>query len=554
MSGHKNQVQALFEIWEVLLRFRWRFILPMFATMVVILALSLFLPRKYKAKAIFERRTDLVMMEMMHRGAPPSMPNIKKAIVEEVAGQPAVDELVEKLNESPWGIQRGVMDSHRLEELRLALSRKIIVHHDIATNQRDRVTVEFVDEDRALARSVVNTLVQNYINRTRAQIEKRLRQTASFFETEVHRSRESIEELENRQLTFEIENAELLPDKPGSIQAMLVESQLQLINLKQQQDATSMRVETLQKQIKEIPPTIPSVTTARNPELLRLEARLRELSEKKDQFVGLLKMTGRHPELQTLEDQILAVKQEISQTPAEVVLQKQMGTNAKREAMEIQLTEATTQLLALEKQELSLKQQIVQLNDETADLFPIRSNYRKLTRDTEEAQRQLAFWEDNLRRVRMALTAEAGNRGVQLDFIKPSNTLHKPISPNLAQVLVAALVTGVLAGSINVLVAQRTDESFSEGDRLAEAFNLTLLGSVSEIISRRQRHIRRLQNLVLYPLNAAVMVAVLLVMVGLLYLNLESPMRFEQFKQNPTNFIEQQLDRVAPISPAVSKE
>ena len=70
MSRHRNQVRALMDACEVLVRFRWRFIVPAFVVTVVILGVCLVLPRKYKAKAIFERRTDLVMTEIMHRGAP----------------------------------------------------------------------------------------------------------------------------------------------------------------------------------------------------------------------------------------------------------------------------------------------------------------------------------------------------------------------------------------------------------------------------------------------------------------------------------------------------
>ena len=55
MAMHLNkkgsQAEALLEIWDVLLRYRWRFIVPTFLVMVAVLAGSLLLPRKYNAEA-----------------------------------------------------------------------------------------------------------------------------------------------------------------------------------------------------------------------------------------------------------------------------------------------------------------------------------------------------------------------------------------------------------------------------------------------------------------------------------------------------------------------
>jgi hypothetical protein len=201
------------------------------------------------------------------------------------------------------------------------------------------------------------------------------------------------------------------------------------------------------------------------------------------------------------------------------------------------LANATAERAGYESQLQTVRERIEKLNGQASSLFPVRADYRKLTRDVEQRQRQMAFWEDNLRRVRMALTAESGDRGVKLDFIKPCGEIGRPVSPDLFQVLAAAVALSLLAGTASVFFAHRTDESFGTGDALAAALNLPLFGSVSEIISRKQRSLRRLRNAFVYPMNAAAMGAVLLALVAVLYMSLERPELFAEFRKSPTRFV-----------------
>ena len=70
-----------------------RFILSTFAVMSGVLLGSFLLPRMYKAEALFERRTDMVLTEIIDQGASKSFQDSQRAsLVEEIAGQIAIDE------------------------------------------------------------------------------------------------------------------------------------------------------------------------------------------------------------------------------------------------------------------------------------------------------------------------------------------------------------------------------------------------------------------------------------------------------------------------------
>lgn len=555
MNRQNDYAKTLIETWEALVRYRWRFVLTAFGVTAGVLIGSFMLPRKYKAEALFDRHTDMVLTEMMDQGGSRSfLESQRLSLVEEISGQIAIDDMIKTIQTSPKLTGR-LQNIELLNEpgFRAELSRRVTVRFEIGTREFDRVRVEFMHDDRDLASVVVNTLVENYIAKTRKTIDGRLRQTAKFFQSEVDRNRRLIESLENKKLTFEIDHGELLPDNPGSVQLRMTEAQNELNKLLQERDAAAMRIDALRQMADTSPQTLPRVITMRNPQIDLLEGKMREFKSKMDVYVNTYKMTEKHPDLVALKEQMAATELEIQSTPAEIVTQKQVGANPNRENIEMHLSQDTASLQAIDKQAESLRDLISKLSMQSSNLFPIRSDYRKLTRRIEQLQRQQTFWEENLRRIEMALTAESGNRGIRLSFVRPSEPAAKPVSPDLVQVLLVAIALGLGSGGISTFFAYRTDESFRTGEQLAEAMSIPLLGAVSEIISQRQQVERRVRNMILYPLNTSAMAAVLAILVGLLYLNLEKPLLFEQFKQNPAAFIYQRIG--APAQPAnVGKE
>ena len=522
MSQKNAQQNAVLELWELLLRYRWRFILPTFAITLGVLGMSMMLPRKYNSEAMFERRTDMVLTEMTAKGATRNFQEPRNSLVQEITGHRAVDALLAKIepNLRAKGIIKTELDR---QVLRTNIVRGTIVHWDVASGALDRVRVAYVSPDPEVAKLVVNGLVGNYIQRTQEMMDQRLRESSDFFKQEVAGSRDTIEEFETRLLEFEINNGDLLPDGTNGMQERLGARETDLQNIIAEHDAAMVRVRNLSKAIEQTPATVPEQITAPNPELSRLIDKQRTLTEQLTTYTDVMKMRPAHPDVITLKQRLAELQIQIDGTDKIVVTQELHKSNPKLVELELQHTHAVTEQEALSRHIEVIREQVSQMTAQTGEMFPVRSEYRKLTRQVEQAQRQLAFWEDNLRRVDMTLAAESGDRGIQLNFVRPGGISVKPVSPNLAQVLMAAIGMGLMAGSLSVFFAHRTDETFVSGDELARTFDLPMLGSVSELISRQQRKVRRIRNMILYPTNATLMAAALIVMTTILYLDLEKP-------------------------------
>src|SRR5690606_29883681 len=210
-----------------------------------------------------------------------------------------------------------------------------------------RVRVEYVGDDPRLAAVAVNGLIDSYIERTRNEMTSRLRESASFFETEAQLSKAQIERLEAQMLDFEMQYGDLLPENPNNIQTRITEAKERLAEAIAARDAAATRVDALTRALENAPAVVPTLIHGKNPELARLEDKRRALEEDLTKALSVLKMTESHPDVVTLREQIGAVSLQIAATDPEVVTEKQVRANPQRAELELQLTTAASELQAL---------------------------------------------------------------------------------------------------------------------------------------------------------------------------------------------------------------
>ncbi|QDU72130.1 GumC domain-containing protein [Mucisphaera calidilacus] len=522
MTQPNEQQTAIFEMWSIVSRYRWRFILPCFGVMVAVMLVCLMLPRKYRSESVFEIRTDLVLKEMTARGATDEFQVPRSSVTEELSGEVAIDRLIRKIKPElrELGVVRSSFD---LQQFRLNLLRRVTVRWDLASPQLDRVRVSYTGSNPEVTRLVVNNLVSAYIDQTNADMDQRLTESAAFFRREQERGQQTIEAIENRMLRFEIEHAALLPENPLNIQNQLLESRQDLDALIAERETHIGRLDALHAVLDAEPEMLEAVVMGNNPERAEVEAHKRELESQLSTNINIYRMREQHPDVVALKNQIDAAAERIKAIDQQVVTSRNLVQNPRHNEYTLAITRAEGELASVNDRIAAIRISLDALGENSAKLFPARSEYRKLERELAEARGDLSFWEANLRRVDLALAAENGDRGIQLAFVKRAGAAWKPVSPDLTQVLLACLLLGTLSGSLGVYLAYRTETAYHEGQKLASDLGIPLIGTVSEVISRQDRRTRRIRNLILYPTNAVVMAAVLLGLAGVLYLDLEKP-------------------------------
>ncbi len=549
-TNKQEQAKAIYELWDVILQHRWRFVLPAFLVMALVLLSSLFLPRKYQATAHFERRNAPELIEAIRSGASESYIDPMQSLNKEIAGSHAIAQVIQDLRPRLEKVGYIKSESDFLQ-LRSKVKQQLLVNREYADNTRIQLKLELILDDPNIAALIVNGLVDRYINTTRSAMVDRAHSSISYFDGLIAEHRTELEKKQQELGEFEQEHALLLPEQPFSIQTQLGETQEELGRLTTDLEGLEIRRRTLRDAIAQEPTTTPSVVRGPNPERVRLTLKMEKLQENIREHITTMRMTEQHPEVMALRDQEKELQAKIDATDEHIVTATENHPNPKRAELELRLTGANAERDALNEQITLRREKIAELTAMSADMLPVRAKHRKLVAGVDTSQKDVDYYQNMRRRAENYLTPETGDRGVQLEFIRRAEALRHPVSPNLVQVILVAGFLGVAAGALSVFLAHRTDESFRNARQLSEATTIPLLGSVSELITRQHRRMRKLRYSVVYPMNAAVMASVLLLFAGVLYLDLERPEVLEQIKDRAKSAVTAQAETEPNETPTI---
>lgn len=549
-TNKQEQAKAIYELWDVILQHRWRFVLPAFAITALVLLGSLFLPRKYQATAHFERRNAPELMEAIRSGASESYMDPMQSLTKEMSGSHAIAQVIQELKPRLQKVGYITNDTELLR-LRDKVKQQLLVNREYADNTRVQLRLDLVLDDPNIAALIVNGLVDRYISTTRAAMVDRANSSIAFYDKLINENRQTLERKQQELGSFEQQYALLLPEQPFSIQSQLGEAQDDVSRLTTDLEGLEIRRRTLREALDQEPATSPMVVHGPNPERQRLMQKMEQLQEQIREHTNKMRMTEAHPEMIALREQEADLKAKIDASAESIVTATENRANPKRAELELQLTAANAERDALREQITIRREKIDELTAMSSEMLPARAQHRKLLSEVDTSQKDVDYYQNMRRRAENYLTPEAGDRGVQLEFIRRAEAIQHPVSPNLVQVVLVACFLGIAAGALSVFIAHRTDESFRNARQLAEATTIPLLGSVSELITRQHRRIRRLRYSVLYPMNAAVMASILALFAGILYLDLERPDVLKVLKERAKSVITAEAEQTPADAPTL---
>ena len=526
VNERTNQNDRLGHARNLLGRYRWRFMLASLGAALVVLGVSLVLPRKFEAEAIFERRSDLIMHELTSRGRVSDMNNpVRRTARVDLTSRAAIMQVIEELDLLE-GSSGYASHEHTQRELVSQLRRNLRVSVDLATGSLERIRLTLVDENPKRAQAVVNRLVENYIEENERQLKKSMEDAAAFFREQRSTCEQRIDTLEEQRVRFELEHADLLPDESASLQQRISDTELQVLEARQQKEAADRWVETLESQLNEKqnqPETTTSLVMKPNPQIAEIDMRLKKHMADLDNMITMRRMTPSHPAVQSLKDKIAELQKIRATLPTEVVSERMVSPVLAAQELQMKLAEARSRANGAADAVALAEQQLTKFNEINADMYPVRSAYRRLDRSILDVQHQIDFWDDNLRRVEMVLVAESGQRGVNMQFTHPCGELRVPSSPDLAQVLFAAIGAAGVVGVLTLLISDRTERSFTDMQEPSRELGLPILGATGELITNRAVRWRGFSHRVLYPTCVALMLVILAGASYMTYVGLRTP-------------------------------
>jgi len=522
------------EVVNLVLRHRKKLIFPALIVAIAVVIGSKWMPRMYRAEAEFTRLNSVAMETMGDSTAQRNLGRVRRALRQDFHDTEFVEQVIKDL-----GLDRGLsrhadgtltaQGQIQMQEQVQDWRRKISIRHSLRTNAEDRIEVGFRHEDRNIAPRVANQLVENYVRVTRERLDRMLLNAKTFFEREVTRYQTRVTELEERKLHFEVEHPGLQPDDPGSIQTKVTDLRTKVETLREQDARNKARIAALTAWIKDQPEFVELRHRGKNPAFDEKQRRVVELENQLQDHLNRWNRTEDHPLVVRTRRSLEEVREELKDMEIEVTTSSEMVPNNERMQAQRELetlnSEARSTEAALTKAEKTLEQTEA-LN---TNFYVVRNEYQKILRDMEQAQRQLLFWESNLRQTVLALTAEVSQSGVRLAVTRRAPAVARPYEPDFNTIAMMAIAAGLGLGASLVLLAELLDHSFATVDHVTDELKLPVLGAVNEIVPAGKRRVQRVMELGVYPALALAMLLVLGVALYLTYVSLQDPARFEQW-------------------------
>lgn len=541
--------------------FRRRRLFLIGASLFSIAALSgahFFPPVKFTGETIFERRSDVAAGRTLERGSE-SFETIKLTLQHELAGRDAVESVAEEV-----GLMKGL--AHDLQgqltrggemakqEILRELMKDVKVTWEVRSENKDLISVAVTHRDPKLAQLIPNTLVKNYIHQVSEQTIHRLTASRDFLLKQVRGGKTRLMEERNKRIDFETKHAGMMPETPGALQERIEQFTSKIETLRRQQRIAKQTLARLKalRQPTTAPATGPATTAPTtatsqpirvvlgpNPELNRLKSQLLDYEQQLDTALTFRHMSERHPTVKTLRQKIAQLKQQIRETPEEVVLEKHFGTGRDGESFVAQAAAAAAQS-DLETTTRDIERLQKRLEGDLAlmaNFAPVRREWEEIVDKIQKEEAELQRWQSRLTGVEMDLAAEAAKRRTHLNAVQAAQEQIRPSSPSLWIVLGFALVGGLGFGGGLVFLANAMDRSVRAPQDVSEYFDVPVHGVISEIVARRQCISRWLRRWTLGTIATVAILAGLSISGLSIVLWLRYPDDYRAWRDAPVEFV-----------------
>lgn len=367
------------------------------------------------------------------------------------------------------------------------------IRHTAGRDQATMMTVGFTSPSPHVAAAVVNeftTLIMGASTRTRVGLaENRL----SFFQQEVARLAEDLDQQNARILEFKRTNANALPENlryRQDRQSLLQERVSRLESDIAMQQAQREEIVRLFEQTG----SMPVVSTPQTPEQQRLATLQSELN-------GILGVYAEgSPRVQALRNRIASAQQAV---------EAQAGSpagadNSGNSLLDINLSQIDSRIATMRKELTQANQELetlaTSINATAANAIALGA----LERDQRNIQSRYNAAVTSLDQARQVERVETSSQGQRITIIESANVPSQPSGPNRKKIAVTGVGLGLaLAGGFFALM-ELLNNTLRRPAELRSRFQITPLAVIPYIEGRRER--RRRQSLLLSAILAVLIV------------------------------------------------
>lgn len=351
---------------------------------------------------------------------------------------------------------------------------------------RQIFNIQFEDSDPKLAHSVVQSLLQIFVEQNVGDSRRDIERTRRFVDTQIADYEKRLRDSETQVAEFRRANAEELRYK-DIVNGRLQTAEFDLRQLENQLQAGTWQRDQLKTQLAGTPATLAGADPAQAAAAQASSAAGQRVEQLRQQLSEMrLRFTEQNPSVVNMKRMIEQAEADARRQTGGGALpnpmRKQLEGEIQRLDLEIASIGRRIELRNNELGELRKRQDEVpavelQLAQMNRDYGVLRQNYDQLIERRES--------------IRMADRLDSQTSNVDFRVVDPPLVPTRPSGPNRALLFGGVLGAAFAAALGVVFVLIQLKDSFSNPNRLREAFGVPVLGSVSMVPSPKRRRWKR---------------------------------------------------------------
>ena len=353
---------------------------------------------------------------------------------------------------------------------------------------RQIFNIEFEDSDPKLAHSVVQALLQIFVEHNVGDSRRDIERTRRFVDSQIADYEKRLRDSEAQVAEFRRANAEELRYK-DIMNNRLQTAEFDIRQLENQLQAGTWQRDQLKAQLAGTPATLAGVDAAQaaaaqaaSPAGQRVEQLRQQLGEMR------LRLTEQNPS-------VVNMKRMIEQAEADARRQSGGGSapNPMRKQLEGEIQRLELDIASLGRRIELRNNELGELRKRQDDVPAVELQLAQMNRDYGVLRQNYDQLIERRESIRMADRLDSQTSNVDFRIVDPPLVPTRPSGPNRALLFGGVLAAAFAAALGVVFVLIQLKDSFSNPNRLREAFDVPVLGSVSMVASPRRRRWKRFE-------------------------------------------------------------
>lgn len=465
-------------------RFRWYALLVAWVVAIAGAASILTMPDQYRVESRVQIDTQSMLQPLLEDLA--VEPNLQARIQILTATILNRENLEQIANENDLLVRaRTAADEDRIIE---SLREEIVINQT-SRDQIYRVSYQSSSpqQSRGVVQSVLDILLEEAMGLTRQDATT----ATDFLERQVEDYEQRLQRAEERLAEFKRENVGLLPDQGGGdYYQRLRNTEDELDQLESQKRTAERRVNSIQEQLTALRTGQDQPDPATDPRVQELDERIRDSRNRLDDM--LLRYTEEHPDVRNLEAQLERMEERRENMVAQGTggETRAIETNPVFQELQIRLNDWQGEIAALETQIEEQRERKDRLLGQVDEITEVETRLNDLTRTYENTRERYQALLGRLSTAEMTAQADATGGQMSMRLVDPPRTPEEPDGPPRALFLLAMLPVSLgVGGGVGFLLHQ-VRPVFQSRELLGELTGRPVLGSVSLVMTRRQKQVK----------------------------------------------------------------